>query len=352
MDKWRRAQAAVRGGVNLVIELPFNYACKSAEFFAAGGITVLNATRVVTDICFGAECDDGKLLSDIAGKSFQADFTDLLKAKLQEGKTYAKAVEIAVKTFFPDAPKCVHQPNSILAVEYIKALAALSCSLRPHVTKRVELSAESRPGKGTSGASSIRSAIIESRSIDGATLKMLPAGSAEILQKALAENSLLLNYAVFEKIVFYRLRQLTAPAMNKLADFSEGLENRVKKAALNTSALSELIERAATRRYPKSRIMRILSQLAVLTHEKSAAPTIPYLRVLAFDVGGRELIKKIKAKTASPVIINLPDFYRKNTDELTARSLDADISATDLFHLLIGKNTAGQDFRQKPIYVE
>ncbi|WP_270843415.1 nucleotidyltransferase family protein, partial [Mitsuokella multacida] len=34
LDKWRRADLAVRGGCQLVLELPFLFACRSAQDFA------------------------------------------------------------------------------------------------------------------------------------------------------------------------------------------------------------------------------------------------------------------------------------------------------------------------------
>ena len=37
-DKWHRAELAISNGVNLVLELPFNFACRSAETFAFGGV--------------------------------------------------------------------------------------------------------------------------------------------------------------------------------------------------------------------------------------------------------------------------------------------------------------------------
>ncbi|MDR3348274.1 MAG: nucleotidyltransferase family protein [Acidaminococcales bacterium] len=349
MDKWLRAEAAVRGGVNLVIELPFHHACKSAEFFARGGTALLNATGIVTDVCFGAECDDINLLSAIAAKSVQTDFTFALKMTLREGQTYAKAVETAVRLFFPDAPSSVYQPNSILAIEYIKALNALSSPMRPVAVKRMP--AGSWPDGEISDARSVRDAIIKSRCPGRDILKALPPYSAEILRNAFGNGRLLLDDGALEKIAFYRLRHLAAAKMRKIADCSEGLENRIKKAALSANSLSALIERAASRRYPQTRIMRIISQLIVSNDENPAGARAPYLRVLAFDGRGRGLIKKIQAESQSPVITNLPDFYKKKASEPAMRGIDADIKATDVFYLLLGENAAGQDFRKKPVYV-
>src|SRR5690554_6921724 len=49
-DKWIRASAAVRNGVDLVIELPFAFACNNAEYFAKGSIDILNRLGCVTHL--------------------------------------------------------------------------------------------------------------------------------------------------------------------------------------------------------------------------------------------------------------------------------------------------------------
>ena len=44
VDKWAKAQMAIKNGVDLVIELPTVYATSSAENFAEGAIKILNSS--------------------------------------------------------------------------------------------------------------------------------------------------------------------------------------------------------------------------------------------------------------------------------------------------------------------
>ncbi len=37
IDKWTRSRLAIEFGVDIVLELPFVYACQSADYFAKGG---------------------------------------------------------------------------------------------------------------------------------------------------------------------------------------------------------------------------------------------------------------------------------------------------------------------------
>ena len=50
-----RAEAAVRGGASLVLELPVTYALRSAEGFAGGGVEILTALGVCDGLSFGCE---------------------------------------------------------------------------------------------------------------------------------------------------------------------------------------------------------------------------------------------------------------------------------------------------------
>ena len=57
-DKWTRAAMALRGGADLILELPTPWACASAETFARGGVGVLAAAGVVDTLSFGSESGD------------------------------------------------------------------------------------------------------------------------------------------------------------------------------------------------------------------------------------------------------------------------------------------------------
>ena len=57
-SKSARAEAAVRCGVSLVLELPLPWCLSSAEGFARGGIGLLSASGVVETVSFGSESGD------------------------------------------------------------------------------------------------------------------------------------------------------------------------------------------------------------------------------------------------------------------------------------------------------
>ena len=55
IDKWTRAEMALKAGIDLVIELPTVYATSSAENFAEGAIKILNSLGIVDYVSFGSE---------------------------------------------------------------------------------------------------------------------------------------------------------------------------------------------------------------------------------------------------------------------------------------------------------
>ena len=65
-SKFARAEAAVRSGVDLVLELPPAWALSSAEGFARGAVGLLGSIGVVTHLSFGSECGEVEPLETLA----------------------------------------------------------------------------------------------------------------------------------------------------------------------------------------------------------------------------------------------------------------------------------------------
>lgn len=66
IDKFARAEIALRMGIDVVLELPVVFATQDAGGFAFGAVSVLDATGVVTDVVFGSESNDIGFLQRVA----------------------------------------------------------------------------------------------------------------------------------------------------------------------------------------------------------------------------------------------------------------------------------------------
>ena len=75
-SKYTRAEAALRCGADLVLEMPVPYAVGSAEKFAEGGISVLDALGCVDVLSFGSESGDAEKIMDFAALSEREDFIE------------------------------------------------------------------------------------------------------------------------------------------------------------------------------------------------------------------------------------------------------------------------------------
>ena len=99
IDKFKRAEAAVHGGADLVVELPMPFSCQSAEYFAYGAVNELKKLHI-DSLSFGCENDDIELLKKIALLQIENnDYDEYVKKELSKGISHAKAVSNAINNF-------------------------------------------------------------------------------------------------------------------------------------------------------------------------------------------------------------------------------------------------------------
>ena len=127
-DKTLRAEAALRCGADLVVELPVTTALSSAEGFASGGVAVLS--KFCDGLCFGAETADSDLLEKTARVLLGEEFLPLLRRELDRGRSFPAARQTALEAMGLSG-KLLESPNNILAVEYCKAIIRQASPMKP-----------------------------------------------------------------------------------------------------------------------------------------------------------------------------------------------------------------------------
>ena len=297
--KYARAEAAVRCGADLVLELPLPWAASSAEGFARGGVGVLHALGCVDALAFGSECADPERLAKIAALTGDGCYDALLRQALGAGVGYAAARQKALEALAGEALPEVAARNDILGVEYLRALEAQSSHMEPLPLKRFG---------GFPPASALR------KKAD--FLPDLPEGAAEVFRREIALG----RRAEPERLdaaILSRLRSMTDAELAALPGASEGLENRLKKASLAAGTVEELVRLATTRRYPSARIRRmaLAALLGIPAGLEKGLP--PYLRVLGLSERGAKLLHD--AHPALPVVTKPAD-GRGEIFELEARA--------------------------------
>lgn len=354
-DKWLRAKVAIECGVDLVIELPFVYACNSAEYFAFGGVSILDGLGCVDYLSFGSESGDITELLEIARLLVEEpeDLKKALKMNLDAGDSYAKAWEKALSTtYMKDASRILRGPNNILALEYLKILLKTYSNIEPITIPRIGNHHNSEEiGEEYSSATALRKKYYEQENLSG-------------LEKYMPENSYR-NFAGIKESVNIQIKDLfpvvtaeilkaSRNELRNILSVSEGLENKIKNEIRNAESMDELIDKINSKRYAQTKIQRMLIHILTNLDKDSMQHImenrIVYARILALNDNGAKLLKIIKKERCAkiPIITNINKDLKDDSLEWSA--LNYDILATDLYNLSSGNNLyAGADYVRKPL---
>ena len=367
LSKWLRARLAVENGAALVLELPTAFSLRSAQFFASGGVQLLAATGSVNTLSCGVESpelDFGALAQRITSDAAQGRIRSLLS----QGKSYAAACAAVLSEAQQEAGVTAMQassnegkafagltkPNDILALEYAKALQATD--IKPLFIERRGDGYNDREISGTmSSATAIRQALNNSN--DG-WQQAVPAS----VRQALLDNAPGYDAALLWQLLRYKLRLMSVDAIADTCQCSEGLENLLKDAAACPS-FAEALQLCTSKRYTTSRIRRLFMQLLLDVPRWRWEDNAPaYLRVLAFNDTGRQLLKQMKATASLPIITGLYRNWPQRLQHLQLRQqqiysqqLLLELRATELWSLLQlnpSLNRSGNDFLTSPAYVK
>lgn len=329
MDKRARAAAAIRGGVDLVVELPVPFAVATAEVFARGGISVLQGLGCVDALSFGAECDDLALLQSAAKAVTDPKVDELIRQELSGGVSYPTARAFAVRAAYgDDIADVLEGPNNILAVEYLKELQRQGGTLSVEPVKRVGNAHDGLTATDEFASASMLRILLERG--DERAFDFMPETTQVEFKRMAGVGRAPVSVEESERAILSRLRMLTAEDIAKAPDVSEGLENRIFNAIQSATSLEELYDIVKTKRYTHSRIRRIVTALylGILPEDREA---VPYVRVLGFNDRGLEILKKAKETATLPVITKPAAI--EGLDEKARHTFDLECRATNLYNL-------------------
>ncbi len=363
LNKWERTRLSLSAGVDLVCELPFGYACQSAEAFAHGGIKILNATGVIDVLSFGSEFGHIRPLNDLAEILAQepAEFKHFLKQELTSGVSFPRARELAVRSYLGhEAGNLLKTPNNILALEYLKALHKTQSSIDSMTVKRQGADFHSLSPSIYLSASGIRNILIKSLAQPESALEILKTLDHKLpyLPNDLI-NPFQQNYNPRGDDHFLNALRLLILSrdVNHLKNtpyVSEGLEHKIRDSLKTATSLDACINGIISKRIPQTRVRRILSNRLLeldkdILHLFQAESFVPYLRVLGFNNRGKAILKAIKDRGRLPILTNLKK-SRFNLTPLQYKMLYYDCRATDFHNQFYETNYCyHRDYIQSPI---
>lgn len=355
VNKWIRAEMALKSGVDLVLELPTVYSISSAENFAEGAIKLLNSLKIVDTISFGSENSDINVLNRISSVLHEEpkQYLEFLNSESKKGLSFPKARENAILLYLNDKKylNILNQPNNTLAIEYLKALKKYKSHISPISVKREKVFYNSNCIVDEyASATAIRNMIINEQFND--IRKVVPASSYNLLMNEIEEGHLVIDISKFEKEILYAIRRLSADDIKNFPEVTEGLENAIKNASNSCNNLSELINMIKSKRYTHTRIQRILLYILLNITKKDmylSRKNIPYARILGYSPQGKELISEIyKANPKITLITSVKNFLDSSNNKTYKYMLNKDILATNIYTLAYSNNsTANLDYTKK-----
>lgn len=397
-DKFSRAKAAVESGVDLVVELPSIYASQSAELFAKGSVALLNSLGCVNSICFGSEegnIDALYLIASILCLEPQ-EFKEKLSSYLDEGMLFPTARNKALFDYInsPDflfgdnfndidlseerLNDILSSSNNILGIEYIKQLISLKSDIKPFTIGRIHSEYNSEEISGNiNSATAVRKKLYEIisskennlsdidkliKSIQTSTdiTNSIPESTLNMITSNI-EKGFLPMYPeyFFETLISTIIRD--KKNLESYFDISEGIENKIFKAALVAKDYNELLNLVKSKRYTMTRIKRCLNNILLgITKDDielaKGINTIPYVRILAFNSKGREIIREIKKSSEIKIINKFSEVEHFMDDKNFKFLIENDIKCTDIYNTIYYKKNkpllkGSMDYFIKPIYV-
>lgn len=327
IEKYDKAYLSILYGVDLVIELPFEFATQSSDFFAKGALKLLNELKC-DKIVFGSESNNIDELKELANIQLEnKDYNDLVKKELDKGVNYPTALSNALLKI---TNKTVKSANDLLAISYIKEIIKNNYNIKPISIKRTnEYNSKNITG-GIDSATSIRNALKENKDIS----KSIPKETNKFLIKIDEEK--LFNYLKYKII--------STKDLSIYQTVDEGLDNKIKKEINNSNNLDQLIELVKSKRYTYNKLNRMFTHIlcSYTKVENQERKDIRYIRVLGFSKKGQKYLNKIKKESTLPIITNI----NKNNIKL----LDLELRVDSIYNLLT--NRSYNLYSKKPVIIE
>lgn len=343
LDKYTRTSMALNSGVNLVVELPVDYAVSSAESFAAGALKVLNYIKA-DSIAFGSESGDIERLSKLA--HILCDNEDTLYKEISKytanGISYAAARQKVVeKLTDKDTAALLTSSNNILAVEYLKAIIKNNYAIKPYTVQRRgdsynDTDIRSEYASATALRENLKADNISEYIpvkagliLSSNTNYIYPDDITEALFTRLLDIFFASNY---DKNVFIEI-------VMQYPDVSKEIAGRLYKSAMDmitrtvpqgaeskdngVFSFGSLCEHIKTKEVPLSRIKRALVRITLGLDKKHMEKYAnePYIRVLGFDKKGQEYLSYIRKTVEVPLITKTADYKERLLDDIHAANI-------------------------------
>ncbi|MBQ3075155.1 MAG: nucleotidyltransferase family protein [Clostridia bacterium] len=296
-EKYSRAFCAMKGGADLVLEIPFPFSCLSAESFADAGVRILAGLGICDTLAFGTETQDLRILSECAQHLSSPDYAEALKAYFSHnpGVGYPAAREAVYTELFGACP-ALSQPNASLAINYLLAAERQKADLDFYPVKREGEGYHSlnKEGKFLS-ATALRQGVFEGDSL----LDKIPEASYREIEREREAGRFPVSVESLAPVLFYLLKTKSRKELSSIYGFS-ALCDRAVRYCGECEGVEELVQRIKNPTFTDSRIRRGLLALLLQIPKFAEKESPLYTVLLAANASGREMLGTVKEHGSIP----------------------------------------------------
>ena len=327
IDKYSRAQMALKCGADIVLELPACFSTASAEYFAFGGLAILDRLNVVDDLCFGSESLDDSVESSDSGKLMQQfntmadllsdepeEFKTILKNCLKQGMSHASAKSEAIRQILgEDYYTLIEKSNNILGVEYIRAIKKLNSNIKAvPVARKLSTHKDTQITNGFSSATSIRNSIFNEYD-ENSLAATVPEAVLNILTDRYLESFPVFRDD-FSTIIGEKILNAENPGqLTEIFAVSEDLANRIFRLRNEFRTFNQFRELVNSKNMNKATVGRALMHIALGIKADDMkkmynSENLNAVKVLGFRDEAKALLSEIKKKGNIKLVTKLADY--------------------------------------------
>lgn len=327
-DKWQRTRSALLGGVDLVVELPLFSAVQPSHLFSRGAVNLASQMKCKW-LAFGAEHPDMNYQQLIDNQpENQASFKRF-------DKPYASIFQ---DYLFDKTGIRLNQPNDVLAFGYAKANFEADSPLQLVPLQRIGSNHDDtqiKHGGPIASATAIREAVLDHR---GSDIEQVAPKST----LAMIRNNRMMTWDDFWPFLRFELVENPVEKLHQVYQMTEGIEYRLKRAAIKAKTFREFLQLVKTKRYTYTRIQRLCVYVLLHAASRDMLQTGGYIRPLGFNAVGQKYLNQIKNDLKWPMITKI-------NDDVVADFVQMDFRGGMLTQMI---NGASQDFYRHPIIIE
>ncbi|MBQ9112407.1 MAG: nucleotidyltransferase family protein [Clostridia bacterium] len=338
VDKYLRAEAAVRCGADLVLELPYPWCMSSAEYFATAAISI--ASHFCDTLLFGSECADIELLKGAAAACETMDF----KTEFEQRGTAGEGAAAAYISCLEHRGFCGFSSNDLLGIAYIRAINRLGADMQSVTARRLgaAYNSDTAEGEGFQSATALRNCI-RTRLSDAK--EYMPEIMWRIIQME-ADNGGLTDIACLDSLILGYFRLANGDQLESIAECSGGIANRICDTARRSTSATEMLEALRTKRYTDARLRRAALFCMTGVEQKHISALPEYTTLLAANGRGRALLAKKRKLRGITVVTKPADAPKDSFQYLLSDKLDS------IYTLARTQKLTADAFLKKGTYID